>query len=141
MPISSLISKRSPPRRNFCLTRNVLINTSKNKRQIHITKGEKPRYHLHSMNLSFFRSYAIVGLSSMIFYLRWLAAPPILWAKTTENQFSTFLLYRFFKSASTGNNPHLNNQLPISLITFSGYIFSYCHFSFYPNFYSKVLNC
>ncbi|ELU69697.1 hypothetical protein PNI0009_00540 [Streptococcus pneumoniae PNI0009] len=30
------------------------------KRQAHITKGEKPRYHLHSMNLSFSCSYAIV---------------------------------------------------------------------------------
>ena len=35
------------------------------KRQAHITKGEKPRYHLHSMNLSFSCSYAIVKLSSM----------------------------------------------------------------------------
>jgi len=42
----------------------------------------------------------------MIFYLRWLAAPPFLWTKTTENQFSTFLLYRFFKLASTGNHPN-----------------------------------
>ena len=28
---------------------------------------------------------------------------PFLWTKTTENQISTFLLYRFFKLASTGN--------------------------------------
>ena len=33
--------------------------------------------------------------SSMILYLRWLAAPPFLWTKTTENQFSTLVLYRF----------------------------------------------
>jgi len=37
----------------------------------------------------------------MTSYLRWLAAPPFLWTKMTENQFSTFLLYRFLGSAST----------------------------------------
>jgi len=39
----------------------------------------------------------------MTSYLRWLAAPPFLWTKLIENQFSTFLLYRFLSSASTGN--------------------------------------
>jgi len=34
-----------------------------------------------------------------------------------------------------------SDPFPTSPITFSGYIFSYCHHSFYPNFYSKVLNC
>ena len=64
------------------------------------------------MNLSFSYSYAIVWLSSMTFYLRWLAAPPFLWTKTTENQFSTFLLYRFWRSSSTGNHSHLRNPIP-----------------------------
>ena len=37
----------------------------------------------------------------MIFRLRWLAAPPFLWAKKGENQFSTFLLYWFSMVSST----------------------------------------
>ena len=34
-----------------------------------------------------------------------------------------------------------SDQFPTSPITFSGYIFSYCYHSFYPNFYSKFSNC
>ena len=30
----------------------------------------------------------------------------------TENQFSTFLLYRFWRSSSTGNDPHLRTPIP-----------------------------
>ena len=48
----------------------------------------------------------------MISLLRWLAAPPILWTKATENQFSTLLLYRFWRSSSTGNDPHLRTPIP-----------------------------
>ena len=64
------------------------------------------------MNLSFSYSYAIVWLSSMTSYLRWLAAPPFLWTKIIENQFSTLVLYRFFESASTGNHLHWIRPIP-----------------------------
>jgi len=60
----------------------------------------------------------------MTSYLRWLAAPPFLWTKMTENQFSTLLLYRFLGSASTGNHLHWIRPIPyISNYFFRIYFF------------------
>ena len=88
------------------------------------------------MNLSFSYSYAIVWLSSMTSYLRWLAAPPFLWTKMTENQFSTFLLYRFFKFASTGNHLHWIRPIPY----ISNYFFRIYFFLLLSLFLSQLLS-
>ena len=53
----------------------------------------------------------------------------------TENQFSTFLLYRFLGSASTGNDSHLRNPiLYISTYFFMRYYSYRYYFSLSPIF-------
>ena len=86
------------------------------------------------MNLSFSYSYAIVWLSSKTSYLRWLAAPPFLWTKMAENQFSTLLLYRFLGSASTGNHLHWIRQIP-----YISYYFFRIYFFLLPFFFLSQL--